>query len=143
MRLLFARIGTPYCHICGKKIERQTIEEIASQVLRDHDEKTIMLLAPFIRGKKGEYRHIQNQISKAGFARMRIDGQIFDVQHEIKLDKYKIHHIDIVVDRLTIKPTIKKRLTDSLEIALKIGHGLVIVTDEKTKDQLFRTLRLR
>ncbi|MFA6379146.1 MAG: excinuclease ABC subunit UvrA [Candidatus Omnitrophota bacterium] len=137
LRLLFARVGTPYCHLCGKKIERQTVEEIARQILSDHNEHTIMLLAPFIRGKKGEYRNIQHQVSKAGFARMRIDGQIFDVQGEVKLDKYKIHHIEIIVDRLTIKPNIKKRLTDSLETALKMGQGLVIVTDEKAKDQLF------
>mgnify|MGYP001023278969 CR=1 FL=1 len=137
LRLLFARIGTPHCHICGKKIERQTVEEIARQILRDHEGKAVMLLAPFIRGKKGEYRNIQNQISKAGFVRMRIDGQIHDVHADIKLDKYKIHHIDIVIDRLTIKPEIKKRLTDSLETALKMGHGLVIVSDEKANDQLF------
>jgi len=137
LRLLFARIGTPFCHICGKKIERQTIEEIATQILRDYNETTVMILSPLIRGKKGEYRNIQNQTSKAGFARMRIDGQIVDVQNEVKLDKYKIHHIEIIIDRLTIKSTIRKRLIDSLETALKIGHGLVIITNEEAGDQLF------
>ncbi|MCX5681837.1 MAG: excinuclease ABC subunit UvrA, partial [Candidatus Omnitrophica bacterium] len=119
LRLLFARIGTPHCHVCGKKIERQTVEEITQQILQAYSEHTIMILAPLIQGRKGEYRNIQNQISKAGFTRMRIDGKIFDIHEKIKLDKYKIHHIDIVIDRLIIKPAIKKRLTDSLETALK------------------------
>lgn len=137
LRLLFARVGTPYCHVCGKKIERQTVEEIAHQVLEKHTGHTIMILAPFIQGKKGEYRNIQNQISKAGFTRMRIDGKIFDIRDKIKLDKYKIHHIDVVIDRLTITPAIKKRLTDSLETALRVGNGLTIIAGEKISDKIF------
>ncbi len=127
LRLLFARVGTPYCYQCGKKIERQTVEEIAQQILSIKEGTQINVLAPLIRGRKGEYRNIQQQVTKAGFARLRVDGKIYDVNDKIKLDKYKIHHIDVVVDRLIIKPGIKKRLTDSIETALHTGQGLVIV----------------
>lgn len=127
LRLLFARVGTPYCYQCGKKIDRQTTQEIATQILKYPTQTAFYILAPLIRGRKGEYRHIQDQVSKAGFMRLRIDGKIYDINDKIKLDKYKIHHIEIVIDRLTIKPNIKKRLTDSLETALSIAKGLVIV----------------
>ncbi|MDD3375600.1 MAG: excinuclease ABC subunit UvrA [Candidatus Omnitrophica bacterium] len=137
LRLLFARAGTPFCHVCGKKIERQTVEEIASQILSMKPSEPITILAPMIRGRKGEYRNIQSQITKAGFARLRVDGTIYDTESEIKLDKFKIHHIEIVVDRLTVKPEIKKRLIDSLETALKVGDGLVIISNEKGNDKTF------
>lgn len=127
LRLLFARVGTPFCHHCGKPIERQTVEEIAHQVLRAPEGTKINILAPFVRGRKGEYRDIGKQVSKAGFVRFRADGVIFEATEKVKLDKFKVHHIEIVVDRLVIKSAIKKRLTDSLETALKIGEGLVMV----------------
>ncbi len=128
LRLLFARVGTPYCPQCGKKIERQTVEEIAQQILQTEEGSKVNILAPLIEGRKGEYRNIQSQVTKAGFARLRVDGMIYDVNDQmIKLDKYKVHHIEVVVDRLTIKEGIKKRLTDSLETALKVGNGIVIV----------------
>ncbi|MDP8266677.1 MAG: excinuclease ABC subunit UvrA [Candidatus Aceula meridiana] len=130
LRLLFARVGTPHCPQCGKTIDRQTIEEIASQVLAMKKEEKINILAPLVRGRKGEYRNIQDQVAKAGFTRLRADGKIYSVDDSLKLDKYKIHHIEIIVDRLSIKPTIKKRLIDSLETALKVGDGLVIVAGE-------------
>jgi len=127
LRLLFARIGTPYCHQCGKIIERQTVEEITRQILKAEEGTKINILAPLIRGRKGEYRQIQSQVNKAGFVRLRVDGKIHDVNDTLKLDKYKIHHIEVVVDRLSINPRIKKRLTDSIETALRVGNGLVIV----------------
>ncbi len=127
LRLFFARIGTPYCYQCGKIIERQTTEEIVQQILALEPETKINILSPLIQGRKGEYRQIQNQISKAGFARLRVDGTIYDVNDSIKLDKYKIHHIEVVIDRLMIKAGIKKRLTDSIETALKMGKGLMLV----------------
>ncbi|MCK5580361.1 MAG: excinuclease ABC subunit UvrA [Candidatus Omnitrophica bacterium] len=127
LRLLFARIGTPYCYQCGKEIERQTTEEIVRQVMQSKEGTKIHILAPLIRGRKGEYRQIQNQVAKAGFARLRVDAEIYDVNDKIELDKYKIHHIEVVVDRLTVKPTVKKRLTDSIETALNVGKGLVII----------------
>lgn len=127
LRLLFARVGTPYCYQCGKKIERQTVQEIAEQILQSPEGTKINILAPLIRGRKGEYRNIQNQVSRAGFVRFRIDGVVHEVSEKISLDKYKVHHIEIVVDRLVIKSGIKKRLNDSLETALKIGNGVVMV----------------
>ncbi len=127
LRLLFARIGTPTCPECGKEIKPQTVQEMAQQVLSLPEGIRIHILAPFVRGRKGEYRHIQDQVTKAGFARLRIDGKIYDTTEPIKLDRYRVHHIEIVVDRLTIKPQIKKRLTDSLETALEIGKGIVMI----------------
>lgn len=137
LRLLYARIGTPYCYDCGKPIERQTISEIAHQILAAPEGTKINILAPLIRGRKGEYRDIGKHVSKAGFVRYRADGIIHEVADKVKFDKFKIHHIEIVIDRLVIKSTVKKRLTDSLETALKIGEGIVIIDfygqqDEKT-----------
>ncbi len=127
LRLLFARVGKPFCHNCGKPIERQTVEEISKQILQAPEGTKINILAPLIRGRKGEYREIPKQVSKAGFVRFRADGIIYEVTDKPKLDKFKVHNIEIVVDRLVIKPSIKKRLTDSLETSLKIGEGLVII----------------
>lgn len=127
LRVLFARIGTPYCHRCGKKITQQSIEEMVQQLMALEEETPLIILAPFIRGKKGEHKDIQKQISKAGFVRARIDGVIYGTTDMIKLDRYKIHHIEIVVDRLSVKSSIRKRLTDSLETALKVGQGIVMV----------------
>ncbi len=145
LRLLFARAGTAFCPQCGKKIERQTLEEITQQIFSLENLDRINILAPLIRGKKGEYRHIQNQVSKAGFARIRVDGTIYDIHEKIKLEKYKVHTIDVVVDRLTLKEGIKKRLTESLETALKVGQGLVIVDyngrhPERTYSELYSCL---
>jgi len=130
LRLLFARVGIPYCHKCGKKIEHQTTQEIINQLLSYKEETKLTILAPVIRGKKGEYRNISEKIAKAGFSRLRVDGKIYDVSDAIKLDKYKIHHIEAVVDRLKIKNTIKKRLADSIETALSIGQGLLMAAFE-------------
>ena len=130
LRLLFARIGTPYCYQCGKKIDRQSTEEIVRQVLKYEEGTQALILAPIVRGRKGEYRNIPHQVAKAGFARFRVDGQIYNTEDTIKLDKYKIHHIEVVVDRLTIKPGIKKRLTDSIETALQTGNGILIIAPQ-------------
>lgn len=131
MRLLFARIGTPHCYQCGKKIEKQSSQEMAEQLMHFKEGTKINILAPVVRGRKGEYRNIQKQITKAGFARLRIDGTIYDVNDKIKLEKYKIHNIEVVVDRLTIKQSIKRRLTESIETALNVGKGLVIIDFDK------------
>ncbi len=127
LRLLFARVGTAYCYQCGRKIERQSVQEIAEQILSLEPDTKINILAPMIRGRKGEYRQVQRQVAKAGFARLRVDGKIYDVNDKINLDKYKIHNIEVVVDRLSIRPEIKKRLNDSLETALHIGQGIVLI----------------
>ena len=132
LRLLFARVGIPYCHNCGKKIERQSVEEIASQLFQLPEGTDFILLAPLIRGRKGEYRTITAQVAKAGFTRLRVDGKIYQVEDKLKLDKFKVHHIEVVIDRLSIKPGIKKRLTDSIETALKTGNG-ILITDFQGK----------
>ncbi|HOW36238.1 MAG TPA: excinuclease ABC subunit UvrA [Candidatus Omnitrophota bacterium] len=138
LRLLFARVGTPYCHRCGKKIERQTAPEIAQQILQIGEDIPINILAPLIQGRKGEYRNIQTQVTKAGFVRLRVDGKIYDVADKLKLDKFKIHHIEAVVDRLNIKANAKKRLTESIETALKIGNGLLLIDfNGKKPDKIF------
>ncbi|HLF18493.1 MAG TPA: excinuclease ABC subunit UvrA [Candidatus Omnitrophota bacterium] len=138
LRLLFARVGDAHCPHCGKRIESQSAEQIVNQILGRKESTPITLLAPLIKGKKGEYRQIPQQIAKAGFVRYRADGKIYDVQQPLKLDKYKIHNIEIVVDRLTIKPSIKKRLTDSVETALKIGGGILLVNyDNASSEETF------
>ncbi|MFC1510668.1 excinuclease ABC subunit UvrA [Candidatus Omnitrophota bacterium] len=142
LRLLFARIGTPYCYKCGKKIEKQSTQEIVSQIMTREKGTKILLLAPLIQGRKGEYRDIQSTVAKAGFTRLRIDGEIVDLETKIKLDKYKTHHIEVVVDRLSIKPNMSKRLNDSVETALTVGKGILIVNlsesqTKKNEDLIF------
>jgi excinuclease ABC subunit A len=128
LRLLFARIGKVYCHQCLGPIERQSSQEIIEKIMQLAAGTEIQILAPIIRGKKGEYREIFSQIQKSGFVRCRVDGKIFELPLKLKLAKYKVHNIEVVVDRLVIKPEIKKRLTDSVETALKVGKGIIVVT---------------
>ncbi len=125
LRLLFARVGVPYYK--GQKLEKQSAQEMAGRILKLPDGAKVSILAPMVRGKKGVYPDIQKQVSRAGFARLRVDGNIYDVNEKFKLDRYRIHHIEIVVDRLSIKPEVKARLTDSVETALKVGKGALIV----------------
>ncbi|MBN1870538.1 MAG: excinuclease ABC subunit UvrA [Candidatus Omnitrophica bacterium] len=132
LRLLFARIGTPYCHKCGKKIDRQSADEIVQQVMQHKTGTQILILAPIVRGRKGEYRNIAEKVAKAGFARFRADGKIYSTEDPVKLDKFKIHHIEVAIDRLTIKPGIKKRLTDSVETALQTGGGILMIALQVT-----------
>jgi len=127
LRLLFARIGIVHCYRCGAKVEKQSSQEIVEKILAFKSGSQILVLAPLIRGRKGEYRDIFSQVQKAGFARLRIDGSIYEASQKVKLHKYKIHNIEAVVDRLIIKPDIKSRLNDSIETALKAGKGMVII----------------
>jgi excinuclease ABC subunit A len=139
LRLLFARIGKAFCFKCGQPIERQSSQEIVERIMALPKEQVVHILAPLIRGKKGEYRNISAQVQKAGFVRCRIDGKICELTDKIKLDKYKIHNIEIAVDRVAISPKNKNRLTDSVETALKVGKGTVIISplDNKQKDMVF------
>src|SRR3989338_7564619 len=130
LRLLFARAGTPFCFNCSKPIERQTAPEIVHSLLSLNEGTKINLLAPLIKGKKGEYKNIGKQVSQAGFVRFRADGKVYEVNDKLKLDRYKIHNVEFVVDRLSIKASIKKRLTDSIETALQIGKGVILVDFE-------------
>ncbi len=138
LRLLFARVGTPFCSSCGERIQKQSSQEIVNQLLRIPDKTKIDILAPLVKGRKGEYRDILNQVQKAGFVRVRIDGKIFEVGEKIDLKRYRTHNIEVVVDRLIIKSSIKNRLTDSVETAIKVGKGLVIAHNQNTnKDYVF------
>jgi excinuclease ABC subunit A len=127
LRLLFARIGKIYCYNCGDPIERQSSQEIIERIMQLPKGEDIQILAPLIRGRKGEYKDIFSQVQKSGFVRVRVDGKIYELSTKIKLQKYKVHNIEVVVDRLQVKPEVKNRLTDSVETALKVGKGIVIV----------------
>lgn len=126
LRLLYARIGKPFCYKCGRPIISQTVQEIADTIMNFPENSKIILMAPLVRGRKGEYKSIYDEVRKEGFVRIRVDGEITDVESPVKLDKNKKHNIEVVVDRLIIRDNIKDRLTESLELALKIGSGLVI-----------------
>jgi len=137
LRLLFARIGKVYCYKCGRLIQRQSAQEIVQQILSMSQDTKIEILTSLIRGRKGEYRDILKQIQKAGFVRARIDGRIYEIGQEVSLDKYKLHNIEVIVDRLTIRPEIKLRLTDSVETALKVGKGILILNLPEEKREIF------
>ena len=127
IRLLFARIGVPYCPNCGKKIEKQSIDQIVDNVLKLESGTRIQILAPVVRSRKGEYTKLFEELQKDGFARVRVDGEIYELTDEIKLDKNKKHEIEVVVDRLVIKEDITSRLTESIEIALKRADNMVVI----------------
>ena len=133
LRLLFARIGIPHCPKCGKEIKQQSSQEIVKQVMALPADSKIIILAPVIRGRKGEYKDLFAQIQKDGFIRVRVDGKIYEVENHIKLDKNRKHTIEVVVDRLQLESASKKRIADSVETALKVGNGTVIVSIDKTK----------
>ncbi len=142
LRLLFAKIGIFYCHRCNRKITRQSAQEIVDQILAAPKETKIQLLAPTIEGRKGEYQKIFKDILKEGFVRVRVDGQVRELSENIRLDKKKKHTIEIVVDRLILKEGIKKRLTDSVEAALKVGKGTlrVVYESEPKREQVYSEL---
>ena len=127
LRLLWARVGTPHCPICGKEIKQQTIDQIIDQVMKLPEATRIQVMAPVIRGKKGEHLKIFEDARKSGYVRVRADGSIYDLSEEIRLDKNKKHNIEIVVDRLVIRADITQRLTDSVEIASGLAGGLVVI----------------
>ncbi len=137
LRLLYARVGTPYCYKCGRKISQQTVQQIVDLILSLPPGKKIQILAPLVKGRKGEYKEVFDQIRKEGFIRARVDGKIIELEGEIKLEKYKKHNIEVVVDRLVVKKKIAKRLADSLETALKLGSGMVMVDKMRGEELLF------
>ena len=136
LRLLFARIGVPHCVRCGQPITQQTVEQIVDSVLSFEEGTRLMVLAPLVRGKKGEHREIIEAARREGLVRLRIDGEIVEADSDIALDKKKKHTIEAVVDRLVVKARSQRRLADSVETALKMGHGTVLI-NIKNKDLLF------
>ena len=139
LRLLFARVGKPTCYQCGKPITSQTVGQIVDQILNQPEGTRFQILAPVVRGRKGEYRHIFAQMRREGYARARVNGRVRDLDEEIALDKHKKHTIEVVVDRLVIRPDLRRRLADSLETALRLGEGIVTVNvlGEQEKDHTF------
>lgn len=130
LRLLYARVGIPHCPVCGREIKQQTIDQIVDQVLALPQGTRIQILAPVVRGKKGEYQKDIDAIRKQGYVRIRVDGRIFDLSEKIKLEKNLRHDIEVVVDRLIVKEEIRSRLSDSLETAGTLSDGVVFVTTE-------------
>jgi excinuclease ABC subunit A len=130
LRLLYARIGKPHCYQCGRPVSPQTAEQIVGQILEFPEGTKIQLLAPVIRGRKGEYTKLFEEIAKEGFARVRVDGVIRELREKIELDKKRKHTVEVVVDRLVVKPEVRGRLTDSIETTLKLSTGIVTVLYE-------------
>ncbi len=126
-RLLYARIGIPHCPKCGREIKKQTVDQMADQILNLPERTKIQLLAPVVRGRKGEHQKLFEKTKKSGYVRVRVDGNIYELTEEIKLEKNKKHNIEIVVDRLAVKSGIEKRLTDSIENVLDLADGLLMV----------------
>ncbi|WP_294472274.1 excinuclease ABC subunit UvrA [uncultured Intestinimonas sp.] len=127
LRLLWARVGTPHCPKCGKEIQQQTIDQIIDQVMALPEATRVQVMAPVVRGKKGEHQKIFEDARKSGYVRVRADGSLYDLTEEIKLDKNKKHSIEVVVDRLVIQPDVARRLTDSVETASGLSGGLVLI----------------
>ena len=127
LRLLWARVGTPHCPKCGKEIRQQTVDQIIDQLTALPEASRIQVMAPVIRGKKGEHTKIFEDARKSGYVRVRVDGSLYDLSEEIKLDKNKKHNIEVVVDRLVIREDVARRLTDSVETASALSGGLVLI----------------
>ena len=137
IRLLYARVGVPHCPHCGKKIEKQSIDQIVDNVMKLDEGTRIQVLAPVVRSRKGEYTKLFEDLQKEGFARVRVDGEVYELSEEIKLDKNKKHEIEIVVDRLVIKEEIQGRLTESIEVSLKHAENMVLIDVVGDKPTLY------
>ncbi len=137
IRLLYARIGIPYCPKCGKKIEKQTIDQIVDSIMELQEGTKIQILSPVVRGRKGEYRKLLEDFSKEGFVRARIDGNIVELTDDIEIDRKRKHNIEIIVDRLVVKPDIRNRLAESVEIAMKYANSLVLIDIVGDHERLF------
>ncbi|MBI5727290.1 MAG: excinuclease ABC subunit UvrA, partial [Ignavibacteriales bacterium] len=140
LRLLYAKCGTQHCTNCGQPVQRQSVQQIIDHIRENLDTRRINILAPVVKGRKGHYRELFEQIEKDGFTKVRVDKTIKDITPKMKLDRYKIHDIEIVVDRIMVTKATSLRLTDSVETALRFGGGIVIITEsdsDGSKDRLF------
>ncbi len=140
LRLLYAKCGTQHCTNCGEPVQRQSVQQIIDHIRNNLDTKRINILAPIVKGRKGHYRELFEQIEKDGFTKVRVDKKIMDIEPKMKLDRYKIHDIEIVVDRIMVTKATSLRLTDSIETALRFGGGIVIITEsdsDGSSDMLF------
>ncbi|MCK5406293.1 MAG: excinuclease ABC subunit UvrA, partial [Candidatus Krumholzibacteria bacterium] len=137
LRLLYARVGTPHCHQCGRKIAQQTIHQIQETILGLPEGSRLMILSPVVRGRKGEHRKLFQTIEREGFVRVRVDGNIVEASDPPKLNKQKKHDIEIVVDRLSVSGKHAKRISDSLETASRFSDGLIMVAMSGGREMLF------
>jgi excinuclease ABC subunit A len=137
IRLLYARIGHPYCPTCDKPISQQTVQQMVDQVLSLPEETKVQVMAPLVRSRKGEYARLFEEMRRKGYVRARVDGEVRDLEEDIVLDKQKKHDIEVVVDRLVLREDIRTRLADSIETALKLSEGLVLVEEVGGAEQLF------
>ena len=138
LRLLWARCGTPHCPKCGKEIRRQSVDQIVDQIMQLPERTKFQILAPVVRGKKGEHQKVFEDARRGGYARVRVDGSIYELSEEISLDKNKKHHIEVIVDRLMMKPDLARRLTDSVETAANLSGSLVILNElDGDRDTMF------
>ena len=137
LRLLYARIGVPHCPVCGREISNQTIDQITDRVMELEERTKVQILAPIVRGRKGEHVKELESARKNGYVRVRIDGEIYELSEEIKIEKNKKHNIEIIVDRLMIKPSVKSRLAESVETAAKVSEGIIIININNEKDLLY------
>ena len=137
MRLLFARIGDAYSHVTGEKMERMSEDQIIKNILEKFDEQAINILAPVVKGRKGHYRELFEQIRKQGYLKVRVDGEIMDISPKMQLDRYKIHDVEMVIDRLLVSETDKKRLYDSIQSAMKVSKGIMKVSDKENKEYFY------
>ena len=136
LRLLWARVGTPHCPKCGKEIRQQTIDQIVDQVMALPVSTRIQILAPVVRGRKGEHQKVFEDARKSGYVRVRVDGNLYELSEEIPLDRNKKHNIEVMIDRLVIREDIHQRLTDSIETASNLSGGLVIVNLPRENEDL-------
>ncbi|HON43523.1 MAG TPA: excinuclease ABC subunit UvrA, partial [Bacillota bacterium] len=137
MRLLYARIGIPHCPKCGREITQQSVDQIVDRIMNMSEGARIQVLGPVVRGKKGEHRKVLDDLRREGFARVRVNGEARELTDQIDLERYKTHSIEAIVDRLVVRPGIQRRLADSLETAMKLGDGLVLVDVVDSGDMVF------
>src|SRR4051812_10952942 len=137
LRLLFANIGVPHCHLCGREIASQSLERIIDMVMLSPNDERVNVLAPIVRGRKGEFKKELLALRARGFTKVRVDGQLRSLDEEIKLDRRRNHTIDVVVDRLVLKPGIERRLAESVEIALQLAEDIVVINTYDGGDRLF------
>ena len=137
LRLLYARIGIVHCPVCGREIRQQTVDQIVDRVLTMPEHTKFLVLAPVVRGRKGEHKKELEAAKRSGFARVRVDGNIYDLFEEISLEKNKKHTVEVVVDRLAVREDIRSRLTDSVETAVGLSDGLVVISPVGGEDQTY------
>ncbi|MDZ7626325.1 MAG: excinuclease ABC subunit UvrA [Ignavibacteriaceae bacterium] len=140
LRLLFARVGIPHCYNCGKPVKKQSTNQIFDSIISTFKNKKISVLSPLIRGRKGHYRELFEEVLSDGFLRVRVDGEVFEITKGFQVDRYKIHNIEIVVDRFTVNESSRTRISESVEVALNYGEGSLIINDGKEDNVYSRQL---